>query len=504
MIKTIRFLILASLAFNVFATDKVQVLPLPADVSVKPLLPDYSVHTPSSVRAQISLPTAKAKVLVNRLDESKRYLRSVYSENFLIFAKKQKQLPQGVIIQDGAITLQELSDLLPNTLIRKDSGAILARLPIIIETGAALHLEPKDNLQLSAERGVFLHNNGILVIDSANVEGWLESTNSRSLYSGDDKQFRPFILSYGGSQSYFISSSFHALGYKSGGSYGLSLKGAAPEYLASITEQERAKIGMPPTGYIVDSEFRDIYYGFYCFEAKDVVIASNRYYDNIVYGIDPHDFSTNLLIAANTVIGTKVRHGIIVSRHVNDSFIINNVTHGNNRTGIMVDRESKNNIVAFNEVYNNKGDGITIYESSDNLIYGNRVYNNLEHGVRVRNSIGIQIFQNIVLNNQGAGVYFHTRDLSYQTYRDLNLDPYTMDSSGAVIGGLIAYNRNGAIFSEGASTLVLGQLRMESNGNEPYRGELHTHTAAITLATWERDKAVRISFEKYRASDNDE
>ncbi len=74
--------------------------------------------------------------------------------------------------------------------------------------------------------------------------------------------------------------------------------------------------------------------------------------------------------------GTKKKHGIIISREVNDSFIFNNRSYDNNLSGLVIDRNSVNNLIAYNEIYKNHTDGITLYESADNLLWGNKVISN--------------------------------------------------------------------------------------------------------------------------------
>ena len=103
------------------------------------------------------------------------------------------------------------------------------------------------------------------------------------------------------------------------------------------------------------------------------MIKGNTYRDNIVYGIDPHDRSHGLIIAENTVFGTKKKHGIIISREVNDSWIINNESYDNKLSGVVIDRNSESNLIAYNRVHGNHADGITLYESGDNLLWGNQV-----------------------------------------------------------------------------------------------------------------------------------
>src|SRR3546814_2641288 len=87
--------------------------------------------------------------------------------------------------------------------------------------------------------------------------------------------------------------------------------------------------------------------------------------------------SRRLIIAGNKAHDTKEKHGIIVSREVDDSWIINNQAYDNALSGIVIDRNSVNNVVAHNRVYRNHADGITIYESPKTLIWQNLVSANL-------------------------------------------------------------------------------------------------------------------------------
>ena len=301
-------------------------------------------------------------------------------------------------------------------------------------------------------------------------------------------------MSYSGSSLYFHKSHFESLGYQATGAYGIGFKAISKVDLAQVNASKTPHLLNPPTGWIIASSFKDLYFGFYSYGAKDVVVLRNRYVNNIIYGIDPHDYSSNLIIAYNKVTNTQKRHGIIGSRFVNNSYIMHNEVSTSGRSGIMLDRQSSNNVVAFNKTYNNGGDGITLYESNDNLIYGNQVFNNKEHGIRLRNSIDITLQHNVILNNRGAGVYFHTRDLSDHTYRDLTIDPYEQRVSGSLVGGLIAGNQSGGVFTEHIESLGLSNINIEQNGKftSKFRGDLLSLETNITLKLWEVDSAIMV------------
>ncbi len=189
------------------------------------------------------------------------------------------------------------------------------------------------------------------------------------------------------------------------------------------------------------------------------MVRGNTYKNNIVYGIDPHDRSHRLIIAENTVYGTKKKHGIIVSREVNDSWIIHNKTYDNHLSGIVLDRNSERNLVAYNEVYRNHSDGITLYESGDNLIYGNQVLANLRHGIRIRNSVNIRLYENLAAGNKLIGVYGHIKDLT-DTDRNIDLDPFDTKVSLIVVGGKLAGNGSGPLSVDSPLSLELYKVAM--------------------------------------------
>ncbi|MNN36292.1 Poly(beta-D-mannuronate) C5 epimerase precursor [compost metagenome] len=95
--------------------------------------------------------------------------------------------------------------------------------------------------------------------------------------------------------------------------------------------------------------------------------------------------------------------------------------------------------MAWNEVYQNHADGITIYESSNNLLWGNKVLNNQRHGIRVRNSVNIRLYENLSAANGLTGVLGHIKDLS-NTDRNIELDPFDAKVSMILVGGKLAGN----------------------------------------------------------------
>lgn len=460
-------------------------------------LPDISSFDREFVLESLSKHKVRGQSQIQRLYAERSVLTALYSVTFADLAARQDRVPQGIFISQGLMTLMELAQENPGYVHQVSEQIYEIYKPLVILPGAALVVSNGEQMRLSEDDGAYLFSAGDLYVIDATIMGWRKKENDAASYTGDPLKFRPFFLAYGGSQTYILDSKISHLGYQARASYGFTLKGATQAGLAGLSNTLRSQLARTPKSWIVDSHFEQLYFGFYCGEIHHTVIVGNRYHDNIVYGIDPHDYATDLIIARNRVSGTREKHGIILSREVTNSWIFENNVHNNNRSGIMMDRSSNGNVIAFNESYENGGDGITLYESSDTLVYGNRVYKNAEHGIRVRNSLKATMRNNVVLGNQGAGIYFHTRSLADHTYRDLSRDPYEERVSGTVDGGLIAGNRAGAAFSANIEELKLGHISVYQNGHSAssaqFRGEIRPFDTTLRYSLFPPEKWLRLA-----------
>jgi poly(beta-D-mannuronate) C5 epimerase len=403
-----------------------------------PKLPDLSPYTVEAAQRKIvRTPTGHASVS-SMLTELSFSSFKGHDERLREWAMRQSSLPKVISISGGYMTPRDLKrELPPQYFDEPEKGVFVARLPIDIKPGATLHIgEDVKDFRLSFDRGAFLVNEGKLFITGSRLEGWNEAKRGPSEYR-DKHEFRPFIVSWAASETYIVKSVVAHLGFAATKAYGVSISQFSPK-LEPVFKRPR------PTGWLLDSEFFDNWYGFYCYEADDVVILRNNYHDNIKYGIDPHDRSRRLIIAENKTSGTKEKHGIIVSREVNDSFIFNNKSFENELSGIVVDRSSVNNVVAHNEVYRNRADGITVYESPNTLLWQNLVVGNYRHGIRVRNSIDADLRDNVAIGNGLSGIYGHIKNLN-ETGRNLRLDPFSQTISMTVVGGMLVSNGSGPV-----------------------------------------------------------
>ncbi len=424
----------------------------PLDIP-KPALPDLSGYTREAAAAKIVRSKA-GKVSVRRMMQENALKDFIGGDNKMAeWVVRQGGIPQAIFIDDGYVNLKDLAKRLPKQYFSETApGVYLARLPIVVGHQGILDIDSSTKeLRLSEEGGSFMVNDGQLFVRDTQVTGWREKANGPATFRNEN-EFRPFLLAWGGTETYIVNSKMASFGYANSKSYGVSISQYTPN-MAKVVKRDE------PTGWIVDSEFSDMWYGFYCYETRDFVVKGSTYRDNIVYGIDPHDRSHGLIIAENDVYGTKRKHGIIISREVDDSFIFNNRSHNNKLSGLVIDRNSVNNLIADNDIFQNHTDGITLYESGDNLLWGNKVFNNRRHGIRVRNSVNIRLYENLSMANGLTGVYGHIKDLS-DTDRDIHLDPFDTEVSLIVVGGELAGNGSGPLSIDSPLSIELYRVSM--------------------------------------------
>ncbi len=382
------------------------------------------------------------------------YRLSPYNEKFVDtlgsagFETAQDTVSANVIyIHSGAVSMPALYDRLKadghgEYLVKKGKTYTL-RAPIVIGVKASFAVEGPsvEALRMSTERRSYIVNAGELFIVGTRVLGWSEEKEALQTAKYKEKySFRPYITSWSRSHTYMAGSEFVALGYSGSKSYGISLT-SGPKQLVKSQIDEAAR----PRAVITDNSFRNLLYGFYSYEADHVVLVGNEYVKNIVYGIDPHDRSRWFTIAYNTAYDTEEKHGIIISREVNFSTILGNISFDNIGSGIMIDRQSSGTLIYANSAYTNKQDGLTIFESSCKIIASNRFFDNGSSGIRVRNSTDVGVFYNVLKDNKSAGIFGYTADLTKDpahAHRDFALDPFSDVVAFNAVGNWV--EKNGA------------------------------------------------------------
>lgn len=424
----------------------------PSDIgsylSHEPLIARLDV-TPADVRRDVPLPGDYTIV-------RSYYENTLYAGKFSEvlgsagFTRQQgTSAPDVVVADDGIVDIPALYDYLKNQglddyMTRKGRVYILRR-PLIVNPNATLIISGHDvdALLLSADTGAFIAGSGTTYIVDTKVVGWSEKKDEPLWAQYHEKrEFRPFMTFWSQSNTYIANSELIALGYGNGKSYGLSFSAGPSNWMKYGNKQTP----MRPTATIVNTSHNNMLYGFYSYEADDVIISGNEYIENVVYGVDPHDRSLRLAIGYNTAYDTHKKHGIIISREVNDSIIFGNLSFDNKGTGIMLDRDSNGTLVYGNTAFHNKQEGMTIFESDCEIIAANKIYENKGSGFRIRNSYNIGLFYNDVVKNRASGIAAYNGTLKgdpVHAHRDFALDPYDELTTVTAVGNVIQENGTG-------------------------------------------------------------
>lgn len=367
----------------------------------------------------------------------------------------------------------------PDALTR--SGNVFQlNLPLLVAPGATLALTKADvdELRLQRESGTFIVNGGTLQFVDVDVVGW-DSQRGRPAELALDQRdrFRPFIISWGGSRMDATRTHFSNLGFESSKAYGFS-------YSQGNTRVLRTRPGsLPrPTGTLVNNSFEDLYFGFFSYEADDVLIVGNEYRNNVVYGIDPHDYSQRLLIALNSAYGSKQKHGIIGSRSVDNSWYVGNLSFGNRGTGLMLDRMARANLIYGNRIWDNRGDGIAVFESPCNLLIANDVKSPGGDGIKVRNSWDIGIFANRIESRKKTGVNIYMADPDPgegHAPRNVSKDPFSYFAAAAIARNTIVAQGSSGIEALGAGAALIGPNDFVGGRKKLLTGDFASEQQAI-------------------------
>lgn len=398
---------------------------------------------------------------------------------------------EAIVISNGVYGLADIAERLANPEVfeQVDGTTFLARRPLLIAPTAEVVIRNQTlRLSIDTPSPVYYHG-GLYVID-ATITSWDEAAGNHGVREALDEErldvlgeqaIRPYLLALRGSKSYFAASTFDGLGYQGHtGTYGISFAayGEAPEGRHDSLSHYIASLPWP-SGVLVGNTIRNCYFGLFTNRSDVVHVVGNRIIDNIIYGVDPHDYSDGIVIAHNFVAGTRYKHGIIISREVDHARIIGNVSADNAGSGIMLDRASDHAVVADNIVYGNRGDGIAVYESHDARLERNTIFSNLNNGIYVRNSTDLTITGNRIDRNGHFGIEARAVSLDDHGRRDVALDAYTIGTEATVVDNAVHRNLTAAIAAKGPVSLLVRGNDFSDSSPQVVGGELADATEAL-------------------------
>lgn len=181
---------------------------------------------------------------------------------FALIADYQPEHPRAVQISAGSMTLEALTRRIGNPdVIRPFRDGYLLSYPLIVSTNAQLDIT-NTRLYLSGSAGALIINRGAMVLRNAAVQPWQAEDVARQL-----DVFRPFILSWAGSQMFVHDSQLSNLGYQAHLSTGITLARhesqiGGPDAELTVTGSRFTGIAVPLTAIrarlaIEDSEFSE-------------------------------------------------------------------------------------------------------------------------------------------------------------------------------------------------------------------------------------------------------
>ena len=349
------------------------------------------------------------------------------------YYKKHHFSKKMIILYNGTYSLGDINKKFPNLVKKISKNKFLIKAPLYISKTASLVIQNSKVLLESKPKPIFVIYHGNLYINNSTFTAYNAKTKSYAkrekikeeeiLLVGKQTP-RPYFLGLSNSYSLFLNSTFNGLGFHDGVStFGISLAQLPTSILhvSNILNFLRVK---KPEGDYVGNEIYNSMMGFYSANAKNVNIVGNYIHDNVIYNIDPHDYSKNILIARNLLSNAHHAHGAIISRGVTKTFIAQNISIKNHSNGIMLDRMSLDSIIYDNLTFANGYSGISFQESDNNIIEKNIVAYNLIDGIIIRNSLNVLIKNNRIFKNGKSGIEIMSKNIDDTIYRDFKRDPY--------------------------------------------------------------------------------
>jgi mannuronan 5-epimerase len=231
---------------------------------------------------------------------------------------------------------------------------------------------------------------GNLIIDSVKITSWDTNKNDYALSDTNGTIPRSYILVNNGNGTTNITNSELAyLGYNYPRSFGLTYYTGA----GSI---------------IKNNKIHDLWYGFYsdgfANGAYNITIEGNNFYNNTLYGIDPHS-GTHDMIIRNNIVHDNGRQGIICSIDCYNIIIDSNRVFNNTSDGIVIHNNVTNSTIRNNIIYDNKEDQIWLRKlANNNSVFDNSINGGL-NGIRVsEGSANNEISNNTITNSYLAGI----------------------------------------------------------------------------------------------------
>jgi len=349
------------------------------------------------------------------------------------------------------VNIKTIYENLKNENILKQSsgdGIWDLKANLYIGPGVIFNLNNNDVkwLRLKSDKKFFvaiIAYNSDVYINKVKITSWDEENND---YDKDITDGRSYIMIKDIGTMDIYDSEIAYLGFKRTANYPTSPYGIS--WKMSNSKLKKYLL----TGHVVNSKFHHNYFGAYTFGATGMLWKNNVFFDNIRYGLDPHDDSNGFLVENNKFYNNGT-HGLIFSKRCINNTIRNNISFNNKLHGIMLHELSNFNLIENNEIYDNF-DGISFDNSALNIVRNNKIYRNKRGIVFDKKSDQNAIINNIIKDNKQYAIYFYDQADRNQIEKNIiknnSIAIYIKTNNNKILNNDIENNQIGVYFYENA------------------------------------------------------
>ena len=219
-----------------------------------------------------------------------------YSTNPITVQHDKKTNTLLVTGRGRQITLKDIVSNGGKSYLEEISSKIwLAKATIFLSDGITLRLDKNEvewlKLESNKKGFVMLRSlNSDIIINGVKITSWDTENND---YDKELKDGRSFIMVKDNSRMDIYSSELSYLGYPTSSDIAASPYGVSWKLSNLKLKKELL------TGEVINSKFHHNYFGAYTYGATGMLWKGNEFYENVRYGLDPHDDSNGFLVEDN-------------------------------------------------------------------------------------------------------------------------------------------------------------------------------------------------------------
>src|SRR3989344_4679690 len=265
-----------------------------------------------------------------RLEPEISLINPTSSKNPLKVSYDQKTNTLLITGRGQQITLKDIMDNGGKEYLKEIAPKVWhAKATIFLSDGITLKLDKNQVtwFKLESNKKSFTMLRSVdsdIIINGEKITSWESKKND---YDKELKDGRSFIMVKDNARMDIYSSELSYLGYPTASDITVSPYGVS--WKLNKVKLKKALI----TGEVIDSRFHHNYFGTYTYGATGMTWRGNEFYENVRYGLDPHDDSNGFMIEKN-IAHDNGSHGIILSKRCMYNTIRNNISYNNKLHGI--------------------------------------------------------------------------------------------------------------------------------------------------------------------------